>query len=407
MGSRPPLLLLAVLTACADGGKEERPQSEVRFTNTNHLFAFRTLRGFGAFPVQPSVVFSDRGTLNLFDNSTYTFAEGNSTTAAEEYALTDDGKLSMFRRGGGNEPSTVLFGGYSRVGASDLLGPGDTPDWFYTDRVSTPGSPSIGLFYGTKKIDAAIDLRSDWHVVSLHTIFGASLQAPDNVGRAMHGNVAVTGATPDANLGIAGTGFQSDSAGAPASGLNLSGQIQYLLDGATGDGLCNLTLQYDADSRVMRAATNGDTVFVLDEDESDGEAGLAFLVREFDDSAPATQADPAAIDGTFYVGGQTLFINPANMGSDTFIGTVTLSTNGGFTLDAVGNQGIDFAYTGTWTSQPNGKLTIAISGNGGETWHGAIDRSYNTLVLVDDFVEPRTNNLPELNLLVGIRKKTP
>ena len=44
MGSRPPLLLLAVLTACADGGKEERPQSEVRFTNTNHLFAFRTLR---------------------------------------------------------------------------------------------------------------------------------------------------------------------------------------------------------------------------------------------------------------------------------------------------------------------------------------------------------------------------
>lgn len=407
MGSRLPLLLLAVLSACADGGKEDRPQSEVRFTNTNHLFAFRTLRGFGAFPVQPSVVFTDRGTLSFFDDSTYTFTEGNSTTSPEEYALADDGKLSMFRRGGGNEPATVLFGGYSRVGANDLLGPGDTPDWFYTDRVSTPGSPSIGLFYGTKKIDAAIDLRSDWHVMSLHTVFGATLQAPDNVGRAMHGNVTVTGASAAANLDLSGTGFQSDSSLAPAAGLVLAGQIQFLLDGATGDGRCNLTMQYDGDSRVMRAATNGDTMFVLDEDETDGEAGVAFLVREFDDATVATQADPTAIAGTYYVGGQTLFINPSNMGSDTFIGTVTLSSNGGFELDAVGNQGVDFGYVGTWTAQPNGKLTITVNGNGGETWHGAIDRSYNTLVLVDDYVETRANNLPELNLLVGIRKKTP
>lgn len=216
----------------------------------------------------------------------------------------------------------------------------------------------------------------------------------------MHG----AGLSADANLNLAGTGFQSDSSGVPAPGLGLAGSLRFLLDGATGDGTCNLTLQYDADQRVMRAVTSGNALFALDDDKSDGEAGIALLVREFDDAAPATSLDVDRVDGTFLVGGHTMFINPSNSGSDSFVGTVVLSTNGGFTLDAVGNQGIDFRYTGTWTAQANGKLTFAVDGTN-ETWHGAIDRSYNTLVLVDDFVETRSSNVPELNLVLGVRKK--
>ena len=133
-------------------------------------------------------------------------------------------------------------------------------------------------------------------------------------------------------------------------------------------------------------------------------AGSALLVREFDDSSTTTSLAADRVDGTFLVGGHTMFINPSNSGSDSFIGTVVLSTNGGFRLDALGNQGIDFSYVGEWTSQANGKLTFTVNGTN-ETWHGAIDRSYNTLVIVDDFVETRSNNVPELNLLLGVRKK--
>lgn len=398
------LLLCSLLAACADGGKEDRPASEVRFSAAHHLFAFKTLRGFGAFPVQGSVVFSDRGQFNLFDDSTYNVVRSGGTSGRETYKLANDGTLSVFLSGGGNEPSTVFFGAYGRVGASNLTEPGDTPDFFFTDRVSTPNSQSVGLFYGTKKVDAALDLRGDWHVFSLHAVLGAAVQAPDNVARAVHGNLNASGASADANLTLAGTGFQSDTSGIPAAGLNFGGSLRFLLDGATGDGACNFTLAYDADQRVMRAATGGDVLFGLDDDETDGEAGVALLVREFDDSSTTTSLAADRVDGTFLVGGHTMFINPSNSGSDSFVGTVVLSTNGGFRLDAVGNQGIDFSYVGEWTSQANGKLTFTVNGTN-ETWHGAIDRSYNTLVLVDDFVETRSNNAPELNLVLGVRKK--
>ncbi|MFN9755453.1 MAG: hypothetical protein ACK58X_03460 [Planctomycetota bacterium] len=398
------LLLVSLLAACADGGKEDRPASEVRFSASHHLLGFKTLRGFGAFPVQGSVVFPDRAQFNLFDDSSYNLVRSGSTSGRETYKLANDGALSVFVTGGGNEPSTVFSGAYGRVGAANLTAPGATPDFVFTDRVSTPNSQSIGMFYGTKVVDAALDLRGDWHVFSLHVVLGAAVPAPDNVARAVHGNLNAAGLSADANLNLAGTGFQSDSSGVPAPGLGLAGSLRFLLDGATGDGTCNLTLQYDADQRVMRAVTSGNALFALDDDKSDGEAGIALLVREFDDAAPATSLDVDRVDGTFLVGGHTMFINPSNSGSDSFVGTVVLSTNGGFTLDAVGNQGIDFRYTGTWTAQANGKLTFAVDGTN-ETWHGAIDRSYNTLVLVDDFVVTRSSNVPELNLVLGVRKK--
>lgn len=394
-----PFVLLA--TSCADGGEEDRPASEVRFSSTHHLFGLRSLRGFGTFPVPATAVFPDRGTLNLFDDSTYTVTRTGGTTSAERYALENAGDLSVFITGSGNEPSVVFSGGYGRVGSTGLTTPGTTPDFFFTDRVSTPGSPAVGLYVGTRVLTGQVELEGAWHVLSLHTVFGQTILAPDNVARGAHGGVSIAAGAPGTARAISGTGFQGTSA------LTFGGTIQNLLTSGSGDGTCNLTVDYTlpsqaADSRVMRSAANANMVFALDDDESDNEAGLLFLVRKFD--APATPVDSVRVPGTFLVGGHTVFVNPSNSGSDAFVGTVTLTAQGGFRLDAVGNSGQDFSYVGTWTLAADGGLTLAISGTN-ETWFAAIDRTYNTLVFIDDFVEVRSNNLPELNLGFGVRKK--
>ena len=396
------LPLLVFLPGCANGGKETRPQSEVKITSGHHLFGFRSLRGFGTFPVSPDAVLTDRGTLNLFDDSTYTVSRpngtGTSTTTADRYAIATAGDLSVYVTGSGSEPSVLFRGAYSQANSSGPF------DFFFTDRVSTPGSPSLGLFFGTRKITGQVELEGNWHLLSLHTVLDATLQSPDNVGRGAHGGVAVSAGAAGTARTISGTGTQF------SSGLTFSGSIQNLLTGTplTGDGSCNLTVAYQlagqsVESRVMLAAATNNLVFGLDADESDNRAGLLTMVRKFD--APASPVDTVRIPGTFLVGGHTLFVNPANSGSDVFIGTVTLNAAGGFRLDGVGNNGQDFTYSGSYTAALDGGLTITISGTS-ETWFAAIDRSYNTLVLVDDFVETRSNNTPELNFVFGVRQKT-
>jgi hypothetical protein len=234
-------------------------------------------------------------------------------------------------------------------------------------------------------------------------VFNEVLQSPDNVGRAARGAVTISSdPTPGTQRTISGTGQQTTSV------VTFGGTIQNLLTSGVGDGTCNLTLSYQltglpADSRVCYAAATNDLVIGLDADETDGEAGLVLMVRKFD--APATPLDPMRVPGRFLCGGQTIFVNPSNCGSDAFLGVVTLSSPDGFRLDAVGNNGADFAYSGTWTHNPDGGLTITVSGTN-ETWFAAIDRDYQTLVFVDDFREVRANNLPELNLGFCVREKT-
>lgn len=398
------LVGLSFVGACADGGKENRPQSEVKITASHHMFGYRSLGGFGTFPPTGDVINSDRGTLNLFDDSTYTIARTSGTSAADRYALANDGALSVFVTGGGNEPSVLFRGGYS------LAGPGPTPaDYQVTDRVSTPNSPSLGLFYGTRVVTGQVELEGGWHLLSLHTIFGQAILSPENVGRGVHGGVSVTAGGPGTQRTISGTGTQGTSTQG-TSPVTFTGTIQNVLDGSNnGDGTCNLTLGYSGDSRVMLAAATEHIVFALDADESDGEAGIAFLVRKFD--APTTPIDPTRVAGTFLVGGHTLFVNPSNSGSDAFTGVVTLGGptqgSGAFRLDGVGSDGADFSYVGTYTLPvaADGGLTISISGTN-ETWFAALDRSYQTLLFVDDFVELRSNNTPELNIGLGVRRKT-
>jgi hypothetical protein len=395
------LSILLPLAACADGGEEDRPQSEVRFSATHHLYGFRALPGFGTFPVPASAVFGDRGKLNLFDDSTYTVTRTTGTSSPDRYALEGDGSLSIYVTRVGNEPTVLFRGAYGRVGANDLTSPGSSPEFLFTDRVSTPASQSLGLYYGTRVVNGTVELEGAWHLLSLHTVFNATILAPENVARGARGGVSIAAGAAGTTRTISGTGSQG------TAGLTFGGSIQNVLSGGTGDGTCNLTVNYTVtsqplDARVMQAVANDRLVLALDEDESDNEAGVLFLVKKFD--APGTPVDSVRVPGTFLVGGSTMFVNPSNSGSDAFVGTVTLGSNGSFRLDAVGNDGQDFSYQGTYTLALDGGMTIAISGTN-ESWFAAIDRSYNTFVFVDDFVETRANNIPELNLGFGVRRK--
>jgi hypothetical protein len=401
------LAVAACLASCADGGKEDRPQSEVKIGASHHFYGLRSLRGFGAFPVTTNEVFTDRGKLGMTLESTYTVTRGTQTSSANPYALENSGALSLFVPGSGPEPSVVFLGAYG-------LEPGTSAatDLFFTDRVSTPNSSSIGLYVATRVVNGQVELGGAWHLLSLHAIFDDTPTTPeaDDIGRAAHGSLSIAPGAPGTSRPIDGSGKQSVDEGAPEI-ITFGGSIQNLLTGGSGDGTCNLTLNYGTDARVVLAvatgtATVGSLVLGLDADSDDDEAGLVFMVRKFD--APGTPVDPTRVDGQFLVGGHTLFVNATNSGSDAFVGVVTLpepvslSEANGFRLDAVGNSGVEFTYTGTYMLNADGGMTISIPGTN-ETWFAAIDRSYNTIVFVDDYVEAR--NIPELNIGFGVREK--
>jgi hypothetical protein len=382
------------LTSCADGGEEDSPQSEVTINASHHMFALRSLAGFGTFPPPTSAVVTESAVLDLFDASTYTVTSATGTSGQDRYAIEEAGPFTIYVTGNATEPSTAFLGAYSLVD--------DQPDYFFTDRVSTNASSRIGLFFGTQIIDGQVELEGGWHVLSMHVIFDQTILSPDNVGRGAHGAVSISAGDPGTQRTISGTGFQGTGA------LTFGGTVQNLLDGNDeGDGSLNLSLSYQldgqsADERIIESAANENVIFGVDKNNGDGEAGLVTMVRKF--NAPTTPVDSVRVPGTFLVGGHTLFVNPSNPGSDSFVGTVTLSSQGGFRLDAVGNTGADFQYIGTYTLSPDGGMELSIEGTN-ETWFAAIDKTYNTFTFIDDFEETRANNTPELNFGFGVREK--
>jgi hypothetical protein len=382
------------LTSCADGGEEDRPQSEVTINASHHMFALRSLAGFGTFPPPTSAVVTESAVLDLFDASTYTVTSATGTSGQDRYAIEEAGPFTIYVTGNSSEPSTAFLGAYSLVA--------DQSDYFFTDRVSTNASPRIGLFFGTQIIDGQVELEGGWHVLSMHVIFDQTILSPDNVGRGAHGAVSISAGDPGTQRTISGTGFQGPGA------LTFGGTVQNLLDGNDeGDGSLNLSLSYQldgqsADERIIESAANENVIFGVDKNNGDGEAGLVTMVRKF--NAPTTPVDSVRVPGTFLVGGHTLFVNPSNPGSDSFVGTVTLSSQGGFRLDAVGNTGADFQYIGTYVLSLDGGMELSIEGTN-ETWFAAIDKTYNTFTFIDDFEETRANNTPELNFGFGVREK--
>ena len=136
----------------------------------------------------------------------------------------------------------VFRGGYGLIAAS--------PEYCFTDRVSTNGSPSIGLFYGTRVVQGQVELEGGWHMLSLHAVFDQALLSPENVARGASGGVTITAGAPGTQRTISGTGTQG------TSGLVLGGTIQNLLDGSlSGDGTCNLVSSTTISSHRLRGAT--------------------------------------------------------------------------------------------------------------------------------------------------------
>ncbi len=398
------LVPILVCAACAEGGSVETPASEVTLAANDHVMWFRSLPGFQAAATRPEAVNSGRALMAWTTESTYTlrFLPDGIPTSPERYALEEVGTLAIYQTGSGRNPSTIFRGGY-HIDAT-------RPDLFFTDRVSAGNSPSVGLYWGLRAVPGQNELGGEHRLFSLHVMMQPSaISTPRSVARAAYGDVTLSGGAPGELRTLTGTGFESGSDPSPVA-VTFGGSAQDLLDGSSqGDGACNLTVDYTnagspTDARVFRGAANEDLLLAVDEDESDTASGLCCLVRKFD--APASPADPAQCIGVFVTGGHTCFVNPTNAGSDTFIGEIELSQGGAFRLDGVSHLGVDFAYTGTYTVADDGALTVTVNGTN-ETWHGAISRSYGTLVLLDATVENRANNTPELNLIYGIRKRTP
>lgn len=401
------LALLIPLAACADGGKDEQPDSVIKFAADHHLFGFRTLFGFGTLPIRTSVVFPDRGTLALKADGTYT-VERATGTASNYYSITRRGALTVYVAGGGRDPWTVFQGGYAPLPTWNPpptpLGPVPAETTLtFTDRVVSDTSPSIGLYFGlrTATPPAPIELEGDWHFGSIHVIFGQSLLAPENVGRAAWAEgTDIAGGGTGTSRAISGTGEQGNG-----TTLTLTGSIQNIVSGTppTSTGACNLTLTFNGDSRVCRAAANTRLILALDDDPGDGEAGLIAAVRAFAATSTETSAAADSLHGEYLVSGYTTFVNPSDPGSDAFTGIATFATGGAFRLDAVDHLGREFSYVGTFALRTNGAMTLTINGTN-ETWYGAVATDYQTVMLVDDFRETRVNNKPELNFLLGTRR---
>jgi hypothetical protein len=383
------LLLPLVLAACAEGGTEDRPLSEVRISASHQMFGFSGLASLTATQVKPDEIFSDHATWNLFDNSTYSVTRPSGTSPPREYALETNGELTVLINPVDPRQSTPVF-----RGAYGLQG--DTGIYFFTDRLITSASGDLGIFWGTRIIPGPVDLSGDWHLFSLHVVFSDStIPNPDDIARAVGGSLTAAAGDPGTELALTGSGSESTSAS-----LDLAGHIQDL-----GNGVLNLTVTYavasqpaTADERVFFATHGTNVVLALDADETDGEAGLLALVKKHDGVA-----DLALLEGVYLIGAQTLFPNPNNPGSDAALGRLSLTAQNAFRMEMTGSRGIDFTYQGTFTLADDGLLTLTVAGTD-ETWLGAVDQDYNTVVIIDHVIEDRDNDTPELNLFIALRE---
>lgn len=379
--SLAPVLWFSCLAACADGGDEDRLRGDVRLAVSHHFFGMLGEPKFD-FPVQPSEILSDGGVLKLIDNSTYTIKRGNSESGANDYLLSKTGEFAITVPVSGSRTNTRYSGGYGLAGNTGIV--------HFVDRFAPSTTASIGMFFGVPVATGQPDLRGDWHVFTQHVIFStSSLQDPRNVGRAAAGSLTVA-----ADQTFTGTLLESSRANLTATGVMHpfpDGRVDVDMGVREGAGA--------ADNRVFLGAAAANVLFGVDADESDGEAGLMAIVRK-----RTGRGDLTLLAGTYVISLETLFVNPGSCGLDAALGTITVSATGDFRLEAVGSNAQDFVYTGNMRLDDNGALAITVPGTS-ETWAGAVDQDYRTIVIVDAFVEQRTGTKPpELNLVVGTRK---
>ncbi len=383
-------ILLPLLWSCSSGGSSSSPQSDVRINADHHVFGFTALPSFGTFPVTLNEVSTLRATLRLVSDSSYSIFDAAGTLANGTYLLQNDARLSILVPTSG--ATQVYRGAY---GLSS-----NTGHFFFTDRVGT----GVGLYFGTLRIDGTADvanLAANWHMFSLAAILSdpAALPGPDGVGRSFAGSVTLA-----ADGSFTGDGVESTN---PAAVLPVSGPAaalapfpghEFELAVTFGQGSAAVT-------RAVRGGGTDSAIFCVDGEEAQGSAGLLAMMRFRDAGA----VDLAQLEGTYVFGYWTLFVDPSRMGSDAAIGTLQLTQNGDFRIDATNNTGDNFSYRGTYVATDDGTLTFTVDGTN-ETWQGAFDNDYATVMVADTYKETRTGNaagIVELSLGIGLRENQP
>lgn len=375
-----------LLPACSSGGKHDGLQGQVKLAANHYLVGLVARPRFAAFPTVTADLETIDGRFFLKDTGRYELRLASGTLLAEsEYELQEDGTFAIAVP---TSTQTVVYrGAYGLEGTSG--------DIVLTDRVGA----GIGLYVGTALVQGNPDMNAvagNWHAFMLHAVLAAAGSVPDEdaVGLAFGGTLVLA-----ADGSFTGTGVESENGNVSIRGD--AGDFQ-----AFADGRFALEMIVDPPTRpdYQRGFVAGGTprlIAGVDEDSggSDAAAGTLLLLRQ-----RTTAYAAADLAGTYVLGMQTLFLRPDASGSDAAVGELELTANGDFRIDATNNQGQDFSYTGSWTASANGALTFTVSGTS-ETWVGAFDEGYDTVVFVDPFKEVRTSLQKELNLGVALRPK--
>lgn len=373
------LALPVLFTACAEGGKENRVESEVKISADHHMFGFKGEQAFPGFPVRPADLQVEDGLLTFKDDSQWTL-DG---TAGRRYELAKTGAL-VFRVPNGRSADLVFNGAYGLNG--------DTGLFFFADTVK----PKVGLFFGARTVRGSANVTGDFHVFGLQvlTSTGSPVVDPNNVARAFAGTITTN------TSGSITTGAGNESTG---SALTITGDLRAFNDGSVEVGL-NLDTATTRTSRVFTAAATVTssvpitTSVMLGHESADNEAaGMVALVRKRDGRA---NADDLA--GEYWLAALTTFVNPTNSGMEGSYGTLTITANGGWRVDAKDST-TTYRLSGTYEIDADGTMRITNSATR-EAWRGAFDQDYKTIVFVDHDRTGTSAARPELNLFLALRK---
>jgi len=403
------------LFACSTGGSEDRDLSEIKIAASHHMFGLGGTRSIPKFPIPRTSIGTDLGIFTMSEASEYSITRTTVTSAPEGYSLTAEGELFLVVPVPRSAP-TRFIGAY-REAVHDKVNPSNNQAgaFFFTDRFAPTSSPSVGTFIGTDAVDDKIpDPAGDYHMFSQHVIFSKKTLPDENeVGRSVEGSLTIAAGLEGAPRAITGTGNES-------SGANID-----FTGSATGaaDRRINITkLDYRigaiSDARTFTCGESLDVILGVDTQDTGGAAGFIALVRKFTTAIVDQAAGRKALAGTYYFGMHTIFVRTGASGIDAANGTIEFTDAGGWTLTGVGSAGNNagkFEYQGTYvfSSDGGGKFTnrmvLTVKGPPAETWTAAVDKSFGTVVIVDNDLEDRRPRLDstELNFMIATRKLDP
>lgn len=393
------LLTAALLQACSSGGDEERPTTTMPIESAVHFIGFTGRPEYGPFPVTTGDVLTYDHRLFLRDDGTYRRTDaGGEELDVDQYGLEPDGEWSLVVP---TSTNAVLYRGWLGLN-EDIVGNArviTARDGFQTDRVGS----AVGLYFATEIVQgaapAAADLAGDWHVFSMHTLFAEPQSVPDEdrVGLSFAGRLALA-----EDGSFLGQGVESEE-----GPITLRGEPADFR--ADSDGRFEIELRYDVASkpdyeRAFRAGGSTRVIYGVDMNlgGEDPAAGMMSMMK-----FRTEPFDAADLAGTYQLGLWTLFLLPEASGSDSAIGRLEIGETGSFRIVATNNLGQEFTYTGTTRAESDGTLTFTVTDPYTETWYGAFDDAYGTVVLCDTFKEVRANRQVELSLGIAVRPRVP